>query len=637
MAIQHRRGNESDFVAGKMLPGELAVTTDGSKKAWIAFGAGDVKEFAFQDDIPLKISEIENDEEFIKNTVADLKNYYLKSETYTQEEINQLISVLPKYSVVVVDSLPLVGDLEKIYLLKVGDEEGNLFDEYIYVNSKWERIGSQRIDLSNYATKEEVEELEQEIDDLKGDLEELNEKILTYIDIIPTVKNGYYSEGEFYPNNTYETIEINCNSGERYKISGFSLGVSELPLVSFTNDIDTKECITTTTDTNYNDVDVIVPNGYTKMIVQGYIDSGIHLVVKKGIIINEKRTDISIKKKQGFYSYETNKLTFLPNEYYESTVLPCKKGEIYAIDCALLGATNSPFLYVADNNLNVINRSAFNTINRNLEGYIVKIPTDGLLVLSTLKSDTIDLKVQKLNLQYPLDGKKYIVFGDSITEVSERWRDEFKKITGAYEIKCYAVTGAHLRDFENTVLDGNPRSGLSGANTVCNQVYQMLTEVDNIEFIPDFILFSAGTNDDFSWEDMHKTLYDYHNFIDSTNNFIPFDSLNRTELDGAIRWQTGEVWTFFPKAKIMYVSPIHGAQETRSFYSTIKKEEQIKIVCSVLSCPVITAGSESGINGVYELPEQMGKYLRDGLHPNVEGGKVLGKYIANKVIDLIEY
>lgn len=188
MAIQHRRGNESDFVAGKMLPGELAVTTDGSKKAWIAFGAGDVKEFAFQDDIPLKISELENDEEFIKNTVTDLKNYYLKSETYTQEEINQLISVLPKYSVVVVDSLPLVGDLEKIYLLKAGDEEGNLFDEYIYVNSKWERIGSQRIDLSNYVTKQEAEKLSNDVNtqvtELKGDLDNLKngEQLLCSID-----------------------------------------------------------------------------------------------------------------------------------------------------------------------------------------------------------------------------------------------------------------------------------------------------------------------------------------------------------------------------------------------------------------------------------------------------------------------
>ena len=51
MAIQNRRGTSKDFDASKMLPGEFAVTTDGSRKAYVAFQANDVKELAFKEDI----------------------------------------------------------------------------------------------------------------------------------------------------------------------------------------------------------------------------------------------------------------------------------------------------------------------------------------------------------------------------------------------------------------------------------------------------------------------------------------------------------------------------------------------------------------------------------------------------------
>lgn len=44
MAIQHRRGVDSDFDPSKMLPGEIAVTTDGTRKVYVCFAAGDVKE-----------------------------------------------------------------------------------------------------------------------------------------------------------------------------------------------------------------------------------------------------------------------------------------------------------------------------------------------------------------------------------------------------------------------------------------------------------------------------------------------------------------------------------------------------------------------------------------------------------------
>ena len=124
--------------------------------------------------IPEKLSELTNDEGFIKNTVSNLANYYLKSETYartetyTQEEVQALIaaavsSVAGKLNMEVVDSLPAEGiSTTTFYLLpKETAEEKNAYDEYINTDgttSGWELIGgiSTSIDLSNYYSKSET-------------------------------------------------------------------------------------------------------------------------------------------------------------------------------------------------------------------------------------------------------------------------------------------------------------------------------------------------------------------------------------------------------------------------------------------------------------------------------------------------
>ena len=80
----------------------------------------------------------------IKN---DLANYYKKTETYSQAEINNKISAIPKFDIKVCEALP-DSNISKttVYLLKSSKEEtNNLYDEYIYVNSKWEKLGTQTV------------------------------------------------------------------------------------------------------------------------------------------------------------------------------------------------------------------------------------------------------------------------------------------------------------------------------------------------------------------------------------------------------------------------------------------------------------------------------------------------------------
>lgn len=57
----------------------------------------------------------------------------------------------------VVDILPETGETDTIYLVKKDNPgEQNLYDEYVYANGAWEHIGDTSVDLTDYYTKNEV-------------------------------------------------------------------------------------------------------------------------------------------------------------------------------------------------------------------------------------------------------------------------------------------------------------------------------------------------------------------------------------------------------------------------------------------------------------------------------------------------
>ena len=96
--------------------------------------------------IPAKTSDLSNDSGFITKTVADLVNYYTKTQT------EELIAQIPKFRISVVQQLPTVGEELVLYLVPFATAEGQYL-EYIWVGGRYEVIGSQKIDLSGYATE----------------------------------------------------------------------------------------------------------------------------------------------------------------------------------------------------------------------------------------------------------------------------------------------------------------------------------------------------------------------------------------------------------------------------------------------------------------------------------------------------
>lgn len=97
-------------------------------------------------------------DEKIAKIYRDLENYYTKLQTYNREEIDNMISAIPKFKIQVVAQLPTTNiSVSTIYLVPGAySEAGNLYTEYIYTGVRWEVLGKQNFDLSQYVTIQQL-------------------------------------------------------------------------------------------------------------------------------------------------------------------------------------------------------------------------------------------------------------------------------------------------------------------------------------------------------------------------------------------------------------------------------------------------------------------------------------------------
>ena len=80
---------------------------------------------------------------------------YAKSADVTKE-IASAVSGVTQIDYSVVESLPSTGKKGIIYLVANSDSGNNIYDEYIYINSKFEKLGSREMNLSSYAKKTDI-------------------------------------------------------------------------------------------------------------------------------------------------------------------------------------------------------------------------------------------------------------------------------------------------------------------------------------------------------------------------------------------------------------------------------------------------------------------------------------------------
>lgn len=80
-------------------------------------------------------------------------NYFEKTQLL---EIASAVSGVTQIDYSVVEALPSTGKKGVIYLVANSGSGNNIYDEYIYINSKFEKLGSREMDLSSYAKKTDI-------------------------------------------------------------------------------------------------------------------------------------------------------------------------------------------------------------------------------------------------------------------------------------------------------------------------------------------------------------------------------------------------------------------------------------------------------------------------------------------------
>ena len=186
---------------------------------------------------------------FITKSVNDLTNYYLKTETYTKSEVEDLIGAILQFHYEIAASTSAVTSPESnvLYLIGPTGDGADKYEEYVYPNSTagWTKIGDTTIDLAGYVTTEmlndtledyrtssEIEEMELVI---AGALNDLNER-LVYIEesVFPDVSNQLYDVNSSISSldSRVSTLETNASS---YLTSESDPVFSASPASSITN------------------------------------------------------------------------------------------------------------------------------------------------------------------------------------------------------------------------------------------------------------------------------------------------------------------------------------------------------------------------------------------------------------------
>ena len=85
-----------------------------------------------------------------------------QTEQQVEDKINTIVSdgigQITTFSFQIVDSLPSTGTSNHIYLVPISGakEAENYYEEYCYINNKWELIGTTQVDLTPYAKKTDI-------------------------------------------------------------------------------------------------------------------------------------------------------------------------------------------------------------------------------------------------------------------------------------------------------------------------------------------------------------------------------------------------------------------------------------------------------------------------------------------------
>lgn len=261
--IEEILGNETLPTASKTIRGaikELKETMPSQVQA--DWSVTNEKSNAYIKHKPTKLSEFENDREFVTDEILEKSikevrdeielvdgkffNHYTKNQT--DEKIQEELANANSITSEPVDKLPEVGVENVIYLLKQEDSDTRI--QYMYKKGKWMELGSTAVDLSNHYTKKETyssAELDEMLGDIKKIQEESGENLATLIEEV---------------NNNIDTI--NTTIGDNKKLE-----TNSIELVNAINELNAK--VKLKSSVNGVPVGTILPYSGDTLIPEGFL------------------------------------------------------------------------------------------------------------------------------------------------------------------------------------------------------------------------------------------------------------------------------------------------------------------------------------------------------------------------------
>lgn len=306
---------------------------------------------------------------------------------------------------------------------------------------------------------------------------------------------------------------------------------------------------------------------------------------------------------------------------YGSIVLQANQANTFALvtitknELETLGITSESIDLMVTTNL----VCAYNIAYKNVTG-------EDLSVLS-MADDVLEQK-------YSLKGKKFLFLGDSITSIlnssgNQNWTNWFTAMTRITRIANVAVAGAVLADYEDTVLDGDPKESVQHNNTLSNQVQKI---INNQYEAPDVIMIAIGINGGIYADDT-KILNSY---IDN-GQLRALGDIDRTTHEGAFRYCNETLHNLYPNAKIVWCNPIECRFVPNSVITCLTITNYGEALKKLTACgsSYNIETNRCGIRMAYEIPSVNGEYLRDGLHPNWRGAKLIAEFNAAAISKLV--
>lgn len=103
--------------------------------------------YAKKTELPTKVSQLTNDSEF-------------QTKTQVSTAISEAVGQIVTFDFQIVEALPSSGEGCHIYLVpKKTAQSNSVYDEYAWINSKWELIGTTEVDLTPYVKTEDLVEI----------------------------------------------------------------------------------------------------------------------------------------------------------------------------------------------------------------------------------------------------------------------------------------------------------------------------------------------------------------------------------------------------------------------------------------------------------------------------------------------